>query len=132
MDAHELQQRIAAFPRWHYRFEFDGGIATPTPEVTSANRHEQRRRYFFAPLVQLCGGPLAGRPVLELADQFGYESVPLALNMSDYAGLADYRDQRRLAFLCSRSHTLSGRVAEERPSLIPWWVTAARNRRRRR
>ncbi len=266
MDAHELQQRIAAFPRWHYRFEFDGGIATPTPEVTTANRHEQRRRYFFEPLVELCGGTLAGRrvldlgcnaglfsllsvqagadfvlgvdgreqyieqaqlvfeakgvdparyrfeaanvfewqppgtfdivlclglldhvskpvelfeliarteaetivldteisrsrssvlevsalydpqsvidyplvlipsrqAVLELADQFGYESVALAQNMSDYAGLADYRDQRRLAFMCSRSHTLSGRVPEQRPSLLPWWVTAARNRRQRR
>jgi hypothetical protein len=32
MDAHELEDRLAGFRRWHYRFEFDGGIATPMPE----------------------------------------------------------------------------------------------------
>lgn len=264
MDTHELEERIAAFPRWHYRFEFEGGVATPTPDPTFANRHEQRRRYFFDPLVQLYGGSLSGRrvldlgcnagmfsllalqagadfvlgvdgreqyleqaklvfdakgvdatryrlelanvfewqpegpfdivlclglldhvgkpvelfeliartgaetlvldteitrsrssvfevsalydpqavidyplvlipsrqAVLELADQFGYESVALQQNISDYAGLADYRDQRRLAFLCSRAQTLRGRVAESKLSFLPWWITAARNRRR--
>jgi tRNA (mo5U34)-methyltransferase len=264
MDAQELEDRIAAFPRWHYRFEFAGGIATPTPDPSFANRHEQRRRYFFDPLVQLFGGTLSGRrvldlgcnaglfsllaleagadfvlgvdgrelfieqaklvfaakdmdpsryrfevanvfdwepqeafeivlclglldhvskpvelfelisrvgaemlvldteisrarssvfevsslydrqavidyplvlipsrqAVLELADQFGYESVALAQNMTDYAGLADYRDQRRLAFLCSRSQPLRGHVAESRPSFAPWWVTALKNSRK--
>jgi SAM-dependent methyltransferase len=263
MDAQELEDRIAAFPRWHYRFEFEGGIATPTPDPNFANRHEQRRRYFFDPLVQLFGGTLSGRrvldlgcnagmfsllaleagadfvlgidgrelyieqarlvfeakgvdpsryrfelanvfewepdgvfeivlclglldhtakpvelfelmshagahalvvdteisrarssvfevsslydpqavidhslvlipsrqAVLELAHEFGYESVALAQNITDYAGMADYRDQRRLAFLCSKSHTLRGRVAESKPSFTPWWLTAAKNSR---
>lgn len=264
MDAHELEDRIAAFPRWHYRFEFDGGITTPTPDPAFANRHEQRRRYFFDPLVELCGGTLSGRrvldlgcnagwfsllaleagadfvlgvdgremyieqarlvfeakgvdparysfqtanvfgwepdgvfdvalclglldhvskpvdlfelisrsgaetvvldteisrsrssvfevsslydpksvvdyplvlipsrqAVLELADQFGYETVALAQDISDFTGMADYRDQRRLAFLCSNSQSLGGRVAESKPSFVPWWVTAAKNARK--
>ena len=264
MDAHELEDRIAAFPRWHYRFEFDGGVATPTPDPTFANRHEQRRRYFFDPLVELLGGTLSGRrvldlgcnagffslaarqagadfvlgvdgredyveqarlvfdakgidasryrfevanvfawapretfdvvlclglldhvckpvelfelftrvgaevvvidteisrarssvfevsslydrravidyqlvlipsrqAVLELADEFGYESVALAQNMTDYAGMADYRDQRRLAFICSKTHTLRGRLPESTQSFTPWWITAALNSRK--
>jgi len=264
MDAQELEDRIAAFPRWHYRFEFAGGIATPTPDPSFANRHEQRRRYFFDPLVQLFGGTLSGRrvldlgcnagmfsllaleagadfvlgvdgrelfieqaklvfdakgidpsryrfevanvfdwepqeafeivlclglldhtakpvelfelvsragaemlvidteisrarssvfeisslydqqavidyplvlipsrqAVLELADQFGYETAALAQNMTDYTGLADYRDQRRLAFLCSRSQPLHGRVVESQPPFAPWWVAALKNSRK--
>jgi SAM-dependent methyltransferase len=265
MDAQELADRIAAFPRWHYRFEFDGGVSTPTPDPGFANRHEQRRRYFFEPLVDLCGGTLAGRrvldlgcnagwfsllaldagadfvlgvdgrelyldqarlafeakgvdaarysfehanvfafeapsafdivlclglldhvckpvelfelmaragaetivvdteisrsrssafevsslydrnavidyplvliptrqAVLELADLVGYEAVALAPNMTDYAGMADYRDQRRLAFICSRSQALRGRLDEARSSFAPWWVRAALAARRR-
>jgi hypothetical protein len=265
METQELEDRIAAFPRWHYRFEFDGGVCTPTPDPTVANRHEQRRRYFFDPLVELCGGTLSGRrvldlgcnaglfsllsleagadfvlgidgrdtyieqaqlvleakgvdparyrlevanvfewepagafdivlclglldhvckpvelfelmsrtgaqtlvidteisrsrasqfevsslydpkavidyplvliptrqAVLELADQFGYTAVALAHKMTDYAGLIDYRDQRRLAFLCSTSPSLAARVPESRPTLLPWWVGAALNARKR-
>src|SRR5438477_6976238 len=68
--------------------------------------------------------------VLELADQFGYETAALAQNMTDYTGLADYRDQRRLAFLCSRSQPLHGRVIESRPPFAPWWVAALKNSRK--
>src|SRR5436309_15490459 len=102
MDAHELQQRIAAFPRWHYRFEFDGGIATPTPEVTSANRHEQRRRYSFEPLVQLCGGTLAGRRVLDLGCNAGLFSLLSLQAGADFVlgvdGREQYVEQAKLVF----------------------------------
>jgi tRNA (mo5U34)-methyltransferase len=258
MDAQELEHRIAEFASWHYRFEFEGGVSTPTPDSTFANRHEQRRRYFFQPLLELYGGTLQGRrvldlgcnagffsllalqagaehvlgidgrqaaieqaklvfeakgvdpsryrfehanvfewepegavdialclglldhvsrpmelfaliaraqadtvvidteisrarssvfevsslydprsvvdhrlvlipsrqAVLELAYEFGYTAVALAPNFSDYAGLADYRDQRRLAFICSRSGSLEG-IAQARQRLMPWWVAAA-------
>ncbi len=264
MDAQELEDRIAAFPSWHYRFEFEGGVSTPTPNRDFANRHEQRRRYFFDPLLQLFGGSLSGmrvldlgcnagffsllaleagadfvlgidgretcieqanlvfeakgldrsryrfehvnvfewdaregfdvalclglldhvsRPVelfalmaraaaqtlvidteisraraslfevstlydpqsvvdhrlvlipsrqavLELAHEFGYTAIALAQNISDYAGMADYRDQRRLAFLCSRSGPLQGVAVAARNTLTPWWVTAAINSRK--
>jgi SAM-dependent methyltransferase len=265
MDAQELEDRIVAFAKWHYRFEFDGGVSTPTPDPSFVNRHEQRRRYFFEPLVELCGGSLSGRrvldlgcnagwfsllavqagaehvlgidgrescieqanlvfeakgvessryrfehanvfawepnesfdivlclglldhvsrpvelfaamaraqaetividteisrarssvfevsslydpqsvidhrlvfipsrqAVLELAHEFGYAAVALAQNISDYAGMADYRDRRRLAFMCSRAGSLEG-LAEERHTLAPWWVTAAINSRKGR
>src|SRR5207248_2573923 len=65
MEPRELQQRISAFPRWHYRFEFEQGIATRPPDPGMANRHEQRRRYD----VVLCLGLLdhVAKPV-ELFD----------------------------------------------------------------
>ena len=64
MEPRELQERISAFPRWHYRFEFEHGIATRPPDPGMANRHEQRRRYIFEPLLTLTGGSLRGRRVL--------------------------------------------------------------------
>ena len=75
MDHDELQRRIAAFPRWMYRFEFDGGLSTQVPDQSMVNRHEQRRRYFFEPLLQLTGGSLAGRRVLDLGCNAGYWSL---------------------------------------------------------
>ncbi len=265
MNAQELQDRIAAFPYWHYRFDFDEGISTPVHDRSIVNRHEQRRSYFFEPLVRALGGSLQGRRVLdlgcnaglwsllalqagaefvlgidgrkifieqaelvfeakeverdryrfvlanifeheftesfdvvlclglldhtakpvslfelirqvdasvividtdisrarssvfevsnladphsvvdyemvlipsreaviELAAQFGFSTVPLAQNMTDYTGMRDYRDQRRLAFICSRGVILEGLGAESRP-LAPWWVTAAVNARKAR
>jgi SAM-dependent methyltransferase len=259
MEAEELTERIAAFPAWSYRFEFDGGISTPSVDPAMVNRHEQRRRYFFEPLLQLAGGSLRGRRVLdlgcnagfwslaaveagadfvlgidakpmyreqaelvfsakgierdryrfeqgnvlrhefaenfdvvlclglldhvakpvelfeliarvapqavvidteisrsrmsifeldalrnrenavehetvlipsrravvELAQRFGFDTVALPHNMSDYAGMRDYLHQRRLAFVCSKGLSLDSLAGEQRPAL-PWWVTAAR------
>jgi SAM-dependent methyltransferase len=253
----ELKSRIAAFPLWYYRFEFDGGVSTPVPDPSVVNRQRQRRAYFFEPLLELCGGTLAGRRVLdlgcsagwwslqaqqagadyvlgvdampmhveqarlvfeasgadadryrfetanvfecelaerfdvvlclglldhvakpvelfeliaragaelvvidteisrahesvyevdklygaanavdrgivlipsraavaELAEQFGYETAPLAHNMTDYTGLSDYRRQRRLAFICSNGVSLDGLRHETRRAL-PWWIGA--------
>jgi SAM-dependent methyltransferase len=72
MDAHELQDRIAAFPVWNYEFDFGAGIRTPVASRQWANRHEQRRRYFFQALLGLTGGSLAGRRVLDLGCSSGY------------------------------------------------------------
>ena len=72
MQADELQSRIAAFPHWYYRFEFDGGVATPVPDSSVVNRQRQRRAYFFEPLLELCGGTLAGRRVLDLGCSAGW------------------------------------------------------------
>jgi SAM-dependent methyltransferase len=264
MQAEELRERIASFPRWHYRFEFQGGIETPMPDRGMINRHEQRRRYFFEPLLAVTGGSLRGRRVLdlgsnagfwsllalqagadfvlgidarrvhveqaalvfeakgidparyrfeegnvfshelaerfdvvlclgllehvakpvelfeliagvgaelividteisrarssifevstlydphsvidhglvlipsrqaifELAAEFGWAAVPLALNMTDYSGLTDYERGRRLAFICSGSTPLSGLPVEQRPPRLPWWLKALVPRRR--
>jgi tRNA (mo5U34)-methyltransferase len=75
MEADELKERISAFPRWNYRFEFDGGVATPMADPGIINRHEQRRRYFFDPLLGLTGGSLRGRRVLDLGCNSGFWSL---------------------------------------------------------
>jgi SAM-dependent methyltransferase len=75
MQADELERRIAAFSRWHYRFEFAGGVTTPIHRRDHINRHEQRRRYFFDALLHVCGGTLAGRRVLDLGCNAGYWSL---------------------------------------------------------
>ncbi len=258
MDAKELEERIAALPRWHYEFEFDGAIKTPIARPTDINRHEQRRRYFFDALLRVTGGSLRGHRVLDLgcnagfwslqaieagadfvlgvdgrdmhveqanlvfaakgieperyrfeeanifehefteefdivlclglmyhiskpvelfeimtrvgaqlvvidtsisfapssffevnrdrnmddprnavdyeivlvptrqalidlAAQFGYETVPLAHNMTDYTGMNDYRIRRRLAFICSKSASLASLSRETPPPVTPWW-----------
>jgi SAM-dependent methyltransferase len=266
MQAEELRERIASFPRWHYRFEFEGGIETPMPDPGMINRHEQRRRYFFEALLGLAGGSLRGRRVLdlgsnagfwsllalqaqaefvlgidarrihvdqanlvfeakgidraryrfeegnvfthkiaerfdvvlclgllehvakpvelfelmsgvgaelividteisrsrfslfevsrlydpqsvidhelvlipsreaifELAGEFGFSAVPLALNMTDYGGMTDYARGRRLAFICSSGTPLTGLATEKRPPRVPWWLKALAPRRRHR
>ncbi len=258
MDTQELAERIAAFPRWHYRFEFEGGLSTPIAKPAEANRHEQRKRYFFDALLKIHGGSLAGKRVLdlgcnagfwslqaveagaefvlgvdgremhveqanlvfeakgvdssryrfeeanifehdfdeqfdivlclglmyhiskpvelfeifaavgaevvvidtsvsfapsaffevsldrnlddprnavdyevvlvptrgaliELAGQFGFKTVCLAQNMTDYTGMNDYRIQRRLAFICAKSISLEALPIEQPPPVTVWW-----------
>ena len=75
MDPAEIQTRIGELGRWHYRFEFDGGIATPIWSADRVNRHEERSRYFFDPLLKLTGGSLAGRRVLDLGCNSGFWSL---------------------------------------------------------
>lgn len=71
-DPTELRARIAAFARWHYRFDFDGGISTSILDHGKINRHEQRRRYFFDALLRVTGGSLRGRRVLDLGCNAGF------------------------------------------------------------
>ncbi len=74
MDAQELRERIDSFPVWHYKFDFDG-VSTPIFREDYANRHEQRRRVFFDPLVEVAGGTLRGKRVLDLGSNAGYWSL---------------------------------------------------------
>ena len=60
--------------------------------------------------------------VTELAAAFGLSTVPLARNMTNYAGMDDYRRQQRLAFFCSSSRSLET-LATEDPWITPWWLT---------
>jgi SAM-dependent methyltransferase len=75
MDPTELQSRIQELGRWHYRFEFDGGITTPIWSDDRVNRHEERTRYFFDRLLQVTGGSLRGRRVLDLGCNSGFWSL---------------------------------------------------------
>jgi tRNA (mo5U34)-methyltransferase len=96
-----LRARVAEFPRWHYEFDLNG-VRTPIFNPAHANRHVQRREYFFAPLVGLCGGSLAGRRVLDLGCNAGYWSLAAIEAGADFVLGIDARqmhvDQANLVF----------------------------------
>ncbi len=102
VQAGELEQRIAAFPAWSYRFEFDGGVTTPVPEPSMTNRQEQRRRYFFDALLRVTGGSLRGRRVLDLGCNAGFWSLAALEAGADFVLGVDarqlYIDQAKLVF----------------------------------
>lgn len=84
MESDALERRISQFARWHYRFEFDGGVATPLMNLELINRHEQRRRYFFTALLDLYGGSLQGQRVLDLGCNAGYWALQAARAGADF------------------------------------------------
>ncbi len=102
MEAQELERRIAAFPRWHYPFTFANGVATPIPHRAMVNRQEQRRRYFFERLLELNGGSLRGRRVLDMGCNAGYFSLLAIEAGADYVlgvdGRQPYVEQAQLVF----------------------------------
>lgn len=60
--------------------------------------------------------------VVDLAGQFGYETVPLKLNMTDFTGLGEYYSEQRLAFICAKGVSLEMLESEPvhpLPPLIP-------------
>jgi tRNA (mo5U34)-methyltransferase len=79
----EIKQKIASFEGWHYQFDLNGNL-TPIRKSNRVNRHEQRKKYFFDPLVQLSGGSLAGKRVLDLACNAGFWSLSAADAGCDY------------------------------------------------
>jgi len=102
MEPQELKDRIDAFPRWHYRFEFEGGVRTPVAYEGQANRHSERRRYFFEALLGLLGGSLAGHRVLDLGCNAGFWSLQAVEAGADFVlgvdARADFIEQARLVF----------------------------------
>jgi 2-polyprenyl-3-methyl-5-hydroxy-6-metoxy-1,4-benzoquinol methylase len=101
IDADSLRERVESFPRWHYEFDL-GGVRTPIFNRAHANRHAQRKEYFFSPLVQLCGGTLAGKRVLDLGCNAGYWSLAAIEAGADFVLGIDGRemhvDQANLVF----------------------------------
>jgi SAM-dependent methyltransferase len=102
MEAEELQDRIAAFPFWNYRFQFENGVSTPVTDRSLIIRHQQRRRYFFEPLLALTGGSLRGRRVLDLGCGAGFWALNAVEAGVDFVlGVdlrKDYVEQARLVF----------------------------------
>ena len=46
--------------------------------------------------------------VVDLARVFGFHSVPLASNISDFEGMPGFKSHRRVAFICTKSKPSSG------------------------
>ena len=102
MDPTELRSRISELGRWHYRFEFDGGVATPIWSEDRVNRHEERSHYFFERLLQVTGGSLRGRRVLDLGCNSGFWSLKAIEAGADYVlgieGRQMHVDQAKFVF----------------------------------
>lgn len=102
MTRDELEERIAEFTQWQYRFEFDNGASTFVPDGRLVNRQEQRRRYFFDALVGLLGGSLSGRRVLDLGCSAGFWSLAAVDAGADFVLGIDSRpiaiEQAKLVF----------------------------------
>lgn len=90
-----------AFKRWHYCFDLNG-VLTPIWDSRCVNRHEQRKRHFFEPLVRLCGGSLRGKRVLDLGANAGFWSLAAIEAGCDYVlgieGRAMHVAQAELVF----------------------------------
>ncbi len=79
-----LQQRLDAFPEWHYAFRFDAGVGVDIRYRSGAPARAldhplQRFAHFMPPLVAAAGGSLAGRRVLDIACNAGFWSIQCAL-----------------------------------------------------
>ena len=70
------------------------------------------------------------RAVFELAGQFGYETVALAVNIPDYTRMEDYRSEERLAFICAKGIPLGGLPSESEPHRNAWVASGRRLARR--
>ena len=101
MDSKVIKEKIDSFPRWHYQFELDGHL-TPIHPPQRVNAHEQRKRYFFEPLVELCGGSLSGKRVLDLGCNAGFWSLEALERGADFVLGIDGRqmhiDQAHLVY----------------------------------
>lgn len=71
MKDEEILETIHSYRRWHYQFDLKGHL-TPVAKKGSTRRHLLRKEYFFDPLVELAGGSLAGKRVLDLGCNAGY------------------------------------------------------------
>ena len=101
MDTEQLRERVASFPHWHYEFDLQG-VRTPITKPEFANRHRERKRYLFDPLVRLCGGSLEGKRVLDLGCNAGFWSLAALDAGADFVlgveGRQLYVDQAELVF----------------------------------
>jgi SAM-dependent methyltransferase len=101
LDTERLRERVAGFPHWHYEFDLQG-VRTPITKPEFANRHRERKRYFFDSLVRLCGGSLEGKRVLDLGCNAGFWSLAAIDAGADFVlgveGRQMYVDQAQLVF----------------------------------
>lgn len=87
-----IRAAFAKFDLWHYAYEFEGGLSfaaahhNPGPHTNDPKRPLQRFRHFIPPLVQACGGSLAGKRVLDIACNSGFWSLQCALLGAEVVG----------------------------------------------
>jgi len=96
-----LRKRVDSFPYWHYRFDLGDGVVTPIFDPAHAVRHEERKRYFLKPAIDLLGG-LEGRRVLDLGCNAGFWSLAAIEAGATYVlgieGRAEQVEQARFVF----------------------------------
>lgn len=110
MNSVQIRERIASFGRWHYEFDLKGE-KTPVWQGPNNdggegqnNRHAQRKKYFLDRLVEICGGSLKGKRVLDLGCNAGFWSLCAIEAGADYVYGVDGRqfhiDQSNFVFEC--------------------------------
>jgi tRNA (mo5U34)-methyltransferase len=101
MNDQEIIQKINSLGDWYYQFDLKGHL-TPLHQKYRINRHQLRKRYIFEPLLQLCGGSLAGKRVLDLGCNAGFWSLTAIENGADFVLGIDARqlhlDQANFVF----------------------------------
>lgn len=60
---------------WHYPWELPWGTMQPTRSGVDPRRHYLRKQHFFEPLLDLYGGSLTGKDVLDLGCCQGFWSI---------------------------------------------------------
>ncbi|MGH2816947.1 MAG: class I SAM-dependent methyltransferase [Actinomycetota bacterium] len=83
MDRAVIKEHIESFPTWHYQFDLGGQLTLINREFR-INGHEQRKRYFFEPLIEVCGGDLRGKRVLDLGCNAGFWSLEAIERGADF------------------------------------------------
>jgi SAM-dependent methyltransferase len=88
----EIRKEFARFERWHYAYEFAGGLTFPTRhhnpglDTDDPRRPLQRFRHFMPYLLESQGGSLRGTRVLDIACNSGFWSIQCALLGADVVG----------------------------------------------
>jgi tRNA (mo5U34)-methyltransferase len=100
MNVDQLRDRIEACKPWQYPFELRGVPVPVDARLTAL--HRRRERYFFRPLLDLFGGSLAGKRVLDLGCNAGFWSLKAIAAGCDLVVGVDGRprhiDQANLVF----------------------------------
>lgn len=73
----EAERVLRGTEYWHYPFDLPWGDVGASKPGTD-DRHEQRKRHFFAPLLVGFGGSLAGKRVLDLGCCQGFWTLEAA------------------------------------------------------
>ena len=82
-----IREKIDSFPNWHFAFDLNGNRTRKKGNY----RQAWRKEYFFDPLVELAGGSLEGKRVLDLACNAGFWSLCSVEAGCDYVLGVDFQ-----------------------------------------